>query len=289
MSDVVGKERELERQGRLKNDDIDLNQTHKNYDLINDNRSLYRRVNDRVLDLKEQGSRVQKNSVVMYSNVITIPEEMKNEIGSERSKRYFESATRYFQNRFGKENVVSAKVHLDETTPHMHLNFIPVNKEGRLSARTAMNRVAVNDIHEELTSHLRNDGFDITRGNSSENEKMNIKDVHEFKQVSRQFKELEDENIALKQERDELKETYKSLQLSHEQALLSSLRYHEKNYNLEESADLRHKVIPEYAQKHKVQTSVLENELPEEYRNKDKEKPIEQKKRPFYYDYELDL
>lgn len=287
MSDVVGKERELERQGRLKNADIDLNQTHKNYDLINDNRSLYRRVNDRVLDLKEQGSRVQKNSVVMYSNVITIPEEMKNEIGSEGSKQYFESATKYFQNRFGKENVVSAKVHLDETTPHMHLNFIPVNKEGRLSARTAMNRVAVNDIHDELTSHLRRDGFDISRGNSSENEKMNIKDVHEFKQVSRQFKELEDENIALKQERDELKENYQSLQVSHEQALLSSLNYYEKNYDLEETADIRNKVMPEYARRHGIQTEEFEQALPEKYQ--EKEKSVERKKKPLYYDWELGL
>lgn len=184
MSDVVGKEREQERQGRLKNEDIDLSRSHLNYDLIDDDRSLYRKVNDRVLALKENGSRVQKNSVVMYSNIITLPKELKN-LSEEEQKKYFEVTTDYFKKRFGEENVLSAKVHLDESTPHMHLHFVPVNAEGRLSARTAMSRQMMNEIHNDVPKLLNEHGFEIERGDSKNN--LYIENVHEFKKIDKAY------------------------------------------------------------------------------------------------------
>ena len=74
MSDVKGKEMEQERKGKISNPDIDLERTNLNFDFVDDKRTLYQRVKSRVDDLKESGSRVQKNSVVMYSNVITVPQ-----------------------------------------------------------------------------------------------------------------------------------------------------------------------------------------------------------------------
>ncbi len=50
--------------GRIKNDEIDFeNGQILNFDLVEDERHLYHRVKDRVDYYKEQGSRVQKNSV----------------------------------------------------------------------------------------------------------------------------------------------------------------------------------------------------------------------------------
>ena len=68
LSDVKGKEMEQERKGKLRNNDIDLSRTKNNFDLVDSNKNLYQRVKMRVDDLKQSGSRVQKNSVVMYSN-----------------------------------------------------------------------------------------------------------------------------------------------------------------------------------------------------------------------------
>lgn len=207
MSDVVGKAREQEREGRLKNEDIDSSRSHLNYDLIDDERTLYKRVQSRVQALKENGSRVQKNSVVMYSNVITLPSEMHDTLSKEEEKRYFEVATDYFKNRFGEENVVSAKVHLDETTPHMHLHFIPVNAEGRLSARTAMSRPMMNEMHDQLPAHMREHGFDVVRGDSRDN--LYLENVHEFKkQMGAKHKEVEE----LEKEVDRLKNTNRQMQ-----------------------------------------------------------------------------
>lgn len=180
MSDIKGKEREQEREGQIKNDMIDLDRTHLNYDLVQSELNLYQRAKERVDQLKSENKRVQKNSVITYSNIITIPESAAKKMSNEQMQDYFKTCHDYFADRFGKENVLSAKVHLDETTPHMHLHFMPIDKEtGRLQARTTMNKAALNQIHDEIPERLREKGFDVVRG-SGEKTKQKL-DIHEYK------------------------------------------------------------------------------------------------------------
>ena len=180
MSDIKGKEREQEREGQIKNDMIDLDRTHLNYDLVQSELNLYQRAKERVDQLKSENKRVQKNSVITYSNIITIPESAAKKMSNAQMQDYFKTCHDYFADRFGKENVLSAKVHLDETTPHMHLHFMPIDKEtGRLQARTTMNKAALNQIHDEIPERLREKGFDVVRG-SGEKTKQKL-DIHEYK------------------------------------------------------------------------------------------------------------
>ena len=182
MSDVKGKEMEQERKGKISNPDIDLERTKLNFDFVNDDRTLYHRVKSRVDDLKENGSRVQKNSVVMYSNVITVPKDIAEAWGEEKTTKYFRSCYKFFCEEFGKENVVSAKVHFDETAPHMHLHFIPVNKEnGKLQARVVMDKAKINYIHDKLPEYLQELGFYVVRGKGKTVQ--NIENIHEYKKV----------------------------------------------------------------------------------------------------------
>lgn len=193
MTDVKGKEMEQERKGRIKNDDIDLSRTHLNYDIVQSDKTLYQRVKERVEDLKKSGSRVQKNSVVMYSNILTVPREQAEKWGEKKTDEYFKACYDFFCREFGTENVVSAVVHKDETSPHMHLHFVPVNKEnGRLQARIAMNRQRINQIHNELPKFLQERGFDVKRASGKTKDK-NIEDVHEYKQVQRKINEKKQE------------------------------------------------------------------------------------------------
>lgn len=206
MTDVKGKEMEQERKGRIKNDDIDLSRTHLNYDIVQSDKTLYQRVKERVEDLKKSGSRVQKNSVVMYSNVLTVPREQAEKWGEKKTDEYFKACYDFFCREFGTENVVSAVVHKDETSPHMHLHFIPVNKEnGRLQARIAMNRQRINQIHNELPKFLQERGFDVERASGKTKDK-NIEDVHEYKQVQRKINEKKQE---LEKEIDSLEKNLK--------------------------------------------------------------------------------
>lgn len=204
MSDVKGKEMEQERKGKISNEDIDLEKTKDNYDLVDSDENLYNQVKNRVADLKESGSRVQKNSVVMYSNILTVPVDQAKIWGEEKTDEYFKACYEFFSEEFGKENVVSAKIHKDETAPHMHLHFVPVNKEnGKLQARISMNKAKINYIHDELPKFLQERDFEVERG-AGKKEK-NIEDIHEYKEVQHLKKEVQKQKQELGKELDEIK------------------------------------------------------------------------------------
>ena len=80
----------------------------------------------------------------------------------------------------------------------MHLHFISVNYQGGLSARTTMNRQAINHIHNELTTHLCQQGFDVERGSTDDN-KTYIQDIHEYKKKAHVLSEL-DQQIETKKQ-----------------------------------------------------------------------------------------
>lgn len=213
MTDVKGKEMEQDRKGKIKNEDIDLSLTHQNYDIVQSDLNLYQRVKKRVDELKESGSRVQKNSVVMQSNILTIPEGFEEKYGEEKEVEYFQACYDFFVQEFGEENVVSAMVHKDEpkSRGHMHLHFLPVNPEnGRLQARKAMNRTRVNQIHDDLPAFLRERGFDVERGNSKG--KKYIKDIHEYKEVEKEVEKITRERDLVQRDTETLKNVKSALE-----------------------------------------------------------------------------
>lgn len=67
---------------------------------------------------------------------------------------FFTDCTKFFAERYGKENIISAVVHLDETTPHMHLNLMPVTKDGRLCSKQLFDKPQLQklqtDFYEEV-------------------------------------------------------------------------------------------------------------------------------------------
>ena len=224
LSDVKGKEKEQEREGKIRNKDIDLDKTKFNFDFVNDNLNLYQRVKKRVDDVRDV-SRIQRNSVVMYSNVITINKDTHKVWGDSKSKEYFKEVYQYFCNEFGKENVVSAKVHLDETTPHMHLHFVPISKEGKLQARKVMTPSRINSIHTNAPKYLQSKGFDVVRGKGITH-KDNIKDIHEYKleKLIDEVTFLENKKIDLTKNIEDIEDVpkFKNINVKEKKGLLRS-------------------------------------------------------------------
>mgnify|MGYP003374970942 CR=1 FL=1 len=110
------------------------------------------------------------NSNIMCEMMITSDNAFFNKIGLEETKRYFKESYKFVCNykNLGEKYIVSAAVHLDETTPHMHLVYIPVIHtkdidkiccrdfwKGRDSYRQLQNA-----FHKYITSK----GFDLERG-----------------------------------------------------------------------------------------------------------------------------
>ncbi len=156
------------------NKDIDPTRTHLNF-YCKENELTYIREFDRMqkeLDLK---GNLRKNSIIMCQMMITSDNEFFKKIGLEETKRYFKESYKFVCNykNLGEKNIISAAVHLDETTPHMHLVFIPVihtkdeqgNAIDKICAKDFWKgrdsyRKLQNDFHKYVTSK----GFDLERG-----------------------------------------------------------------------------------------------------------------------------
>lgn len=97
----------------------------------------------------------RKDVNVMCSWIVTQPQNFPQE----DSREFFEQTYKFLENRYGKENVVSSYVHMDETTPHMHFAFVPVvydKKKERLtvSAKQCINRNELSIFHKDLSATL---------------------------------------------------------------------------------------------------------------------------------------
>ncbi|MCR6841202.1 plasmid recombination protein [Bacillus thuringiensis] len=62
-----------------------------------------------------------------------------------------------------------ASVHVDEKTPHMHVGMVPVNEKQKLSAYSFFkNKSEFHDLQDKIYEHVKEKGFDIERGVSSD-------------------------------------------------------------------------------------------------------------------------
>lgn len=138
-----------------KNQEIHHDRTHWNYNLAPKHEGMtdYEFMKSRCEEFK-----ILKRSNVnwMVSWVITIPADYE---GSQ--EMFFKEAYNFMENKYGKENVISAYVHLDETSPHMHFCFVPVvfdtkKQEYKVNAKVCINRTELLKIHPQMQEYLEN-------------------------------------------------------------------------------------------------------------------------------------
>ena len=66
-------------------------------------------------------------------------------------KAFFKKATEYIQNRYGKENILQATVHMTEKSPHLHILAAPVTSDQRLNAKSFMDGpIDLRALHDDL-------------------------------------------------------------------------------------------------------------------------------------------
>ena len=103
------------------------------------------RVLEKRVDELPHSSRKDLN--VMSTWVITCPQELKDDTG--KRTQFFELAYELCKERYGQENVINGYVHMDETTPHMHVPIVPC-KDGRISSKALFTRKELTDFQKEL-------------------------------------------------------------------------------------------------------------------------------------------
>lgn len=188
------------------NKDINLNKTNLNYDLHNNHNIVYiDEINKKIKERYTGTKSIRKDAVLNVECLITSDSEFFKTIGSDETKRFFKESYEFIKTEFGKENIIYANVHMDETTPHMHLGFVPITSDGRLSAKEWLDgKKKLIQLQDKFFSYLTNKNFDLDRGVSSkETNSKNIK-IQTLKKNS--LKELNEINKSLEDKRIELAE-----------------------------------------------------------------------------------
>ena len=146
------------------NPDIAYERSAENYELAESATADYAAaVQNRIDDLLLVKA-VRKDAVHMCGLIVSSDREFFWRCGPEETRRFFVESAAFLSAFVGKENVVSAMVHLDEKTPHMHFLHVPVTQDGKLNANKIYTRESLKILQTEFHRHLQSKGFDVQRG-----------------------------------------------------------------------------------------------------------------------------
>ena len=150
-ADIVGIERENERDENYKstrNPQIDKSKTYLNYHTLSYEKKYLAFIDERIKELASK-RKIKDDAVLITSFILGSDKEFFDGISTETQKQFFDDCTEFFAERYGKENVVSAVVHLDESTPHLHFNLMPVTG-GRLCTKELFDRTALRELQTDF-------------------------------------------------------------------------------------------------------------------------------------------
>jgi hypothetical protein len=208
---------------KFSNHEIDIERTHLNYNLAPARSGQVKFVHD-CAEHFHAHKRADVN--VMVSWVVTLPKEI---TGEEYQKKFFTAAYDFLRQRYGigeghEENIISAYVHLDETSPHMHFAFVPVyhDKEKetvKVNCSKVINRFDLQTFHGDLSKHMeRVFGRDVgilngatVEGNKTKAE-MELEEITRKLEIARnQLSRIQKQGQEAAKERNELLNEVQSL------------------------------------------------------------------------------
>lgn len=147
------------------NPDVDTTRSHLNFHLVTPQRK-YRADSEK--QIAEAGCRTRSDSVRLVEALVTAsPEFFKGKKKSE-VKAYFQEALDFIREHQDPKTIISAVVHMDEKTAHMHLSFVPLTEDGRLSAKEIVgNKKKLTWWQDEFWKHMVKKYPDLERGESA--------------------------------------------------------------------------------------------------------------------------
>jgi len=172
------------------NKEIDVTKSHLNYDLCTKDGDTNSRLNER---LNQVHCLNRKDVKVCATWVVTLPESLKQKSADEQ-RIFFEKTYDFLTDRYGGEqNVLSANVHNDETTPHMHFAFVPVvwdekKQYEKVSAKEILNRKELQTFHQDLDRFLKREIPAIYQEGILNGQTVDVANVKELKQFGDEIK-----------------------------------------------------------------------------------------------------
>lgn len=147
------------------NPDIDTDRSRYNLHLVQP-QGRYREEADRMIAAAH--CRVRKDSVRVVEALVTASPEFFKDKTNREIRAYFAYALKFLEGRQCPDTFLSAVVHMDEKTPHLHLCFVPLTADGRLSAKDIIgNRKNLVKWQDEFWQHMVKQYPELERGESA--------------------------------------------------------------------------------------------------------------------------
>ena len=187
----IEKENERDENYEASNPQIDSERTRNNYRFTPYFGKTYTEfINGRI---KELGLSPRKDAVVMNSFVVGSDKQFFDGLSKVERYNFFSDCYKFFAERYGEENVIAAVVHNDETTPHMHLNLMPVTKDGRLCSKQFFDKPQLQqlqtDFYEAVGKH-----WGLQRGKEGSQKKHLSTAEFKAKKIIEQAEAIREEN-----------------------------------------------------------------------------------------------
>ena len=184
------------------NENIDKEKSYLNYSLKSPQYS-YEKEFDRIKEKYNLKGQIKTVSNIACEYIITSDHDYFEGIGEEETKRFFETAYKFVSEYkdLGEQYIMSAKVHMDEQTPHMHLVFLPVvhttDKKGNSIDKLACSEFwkakdSYRQLQDAFYKYMVENGFNLQRGLSKEETGREHYSVEEYKKITnfKQTKEI---------------------------------------------------------------------------------------------------
>lgn len=191
------------------NKDITKEKAINNYSLKNCNMP-YSKAFRKIKEENNLQGWIKKNSNVACEYIITSDKEFFDNIGEEETKRYFKTAFEFVKNYkdLGEKYILSAKIHNDESTPHLHLVFIPVvhkkdSKSGKIIDKISCSEFwkgknSYKILQDNFYNYVTRAGFELERGNNTDNKHIKIEDLKKI--TNYELQKYENNSIKLENE-----------------------------------------------------------------------------------------
>ena len=256
----------------VSNPDVDTARSHLNFHLVTPERK-YRAEAEK--QIAAAGCRTRSDSVRVVEALVTAsPEFFKGKKRSE-VKAYFTEALDFIKQNQNPETIISAVVHMDEKTPHMHLCFVPLTEDKRLSAKEIVgNKKKLTWWQDEFWKHMVKKYPDLERGESaSETGRTHIpprlfkEAVHLNRMKDQIMAILNESNPFNKKSKTEELETLLDKYIPGVEVMRTKLKKYDKTYKelTEENAELEKKLssASKESVRKKLEISQKLNELDE--------------------------
>lgn len=144
----VEEENERDENYEAGNPQIDSSHTNRNYHLVTPLPTYLEFINARIATLTLK-RKLRSDAVYMNSYVLTSDKEFFAELPPAAEKEFFMDCVKFIADKYGAENIISAVVQKDETTPHLHLNLVPITN-GKLCSKDLYDSKKLSELQTEF-------------------------------------------------------------------------------------------------------------------------------------------